>query len=64
MNDVIKSIEPRMASLFGSDQANKKTSEYYEKHYLKRSKNDYTNIFKGKNVIAIHAESIQSLVFF
>ncbi len=61
VNDVIKSIEPRMASLFGSDQANKKTSEYYEKHYLKRSKNDYTNIFKGKNVIAIHAESIQSL---
>lgn len=61
LNDIVKSIEPKMASLFGSDQANKITSEYYTEHELKESDNKYTDIFKEKNVIAIHAESIQSL---
>ena len=62
INDVIKSIEPQMASLFGSDKAHRDIALYYEdRSDTQDYKNKYTNIFKGKNVIAIHAESIQSL---
>lgn len=62
VNDIVKSIEPSMATLFGSDKANKVISDYYEENRIKESNNEYTDIFKGKNVIAIHAESMQDLV--
>ena len=63
LNDVAKSIEPHMISLFGSDKANKEINDYYANVPDKQNyKNKYTNIFKGKNVIAIHAESIQRAV--
>ena len=38
------------------------TKEYYEKHKYKKIENEYTNIFEGKNVIVIHAESMQEFV--
>ena len=59
INDIVKSIEPKMATLFGKDKANKKINEFYEAKEEEK-KNDYTGIFKGKNVIAIHAESMQT----
>lgn len=62
VNDIVKSLEPSMASLFGSDRANKKINEYYDNKETIISNNEYTGIFEGKNVIAIHAESIQTLV--
>ena len=62
INDIVKSIEPSMASLFGSDKANKEITEYYENKEKTISNNEYTGIFEGKNVIAIHAESMQTLV--
>lgn len=62
INDVIKSIEPQMASLFGSDKANKEITDYYKNNINAEYTNKYTNIFKDKNVIAIHAESIQNAV--
>ncbi len=62
INDVIKSVEPKMASLFGSDKAYKNITEYYEENTFKKSKNDYTNLLKGKNIIAIHAESMQNVM--
>lgn len=58
INDIVKSIEPKMATLFGKDKANKKINEFYEEKQEEKD-NEYTNIFKGKNVIAIHAESMQ-----
>ncbi len=61
LNDVIVSIEPKVAPLFGSDKAKKEISEYYEELDKKQSINEYTGIFEGKNIIAIHAESIQTL---
>ncbi len=60
INDVVKSVEPKMASLFGSDKAYKNITEFYQENNHKKSKNEYTNILKDKNVIAIHAESMQS----
>ncbi len=59
INDMVKSIEPKMATLFGKDKAYREISEYYEENSLKPKKNEYTNLFKGKNVIAVHAESMQ-----
>ena len=62
INDIVKSVEPKMATLFGKDKANKKINEYYQNNTNLKSKNKYTNIFKDKNVIAVHAESMQQVL--
>ena len=62
INDMVKSIEPQMATLFGKDKAYKEIDEYYEERNNKDVKNEYTDIFKGKNVIAVHAESMQQVL--
>lgn len=61
VNDLFKSIEPKISSLFGYDEALKSFREYYEDK-SSSSKNEYTDIFKDKNVIVIHGESIQNFV--
>ena len=61
LNDIIVSVEPKVAPLFGSDKAKKEITDYYEDNKKTHYPNEYTDIFKGKNVIAIHAESIQTL---
>lgn len=60
-NDVIKSIEPKISSMFGYDAAMKEFKEYFEAKEEPKQ-NEYTNIFEGKNIISIHAESLQSFV--
>lgn len=60
INDIVKSIEPKMATLFGKDKAYKEINEYYEEEGNKKTNNKYSNIFKDKNVIAVHAESMQN----
>ena len=62
INDLVKSIEPKMATLFGKDKAFKEVTDYYNENKLEASKNKYTNIFKGKNVVAVHAESMQNVL--
>ena len=62
-NDLIQSIRPRLNSLFGYDEAAYKFREYYAcKFEEKKETNEYTNIFKGKNLLLIHAESIQNFL--
>lgn len=61
VNDLIKSIEPKLVALFGYDNALKNFNEYYSDK-TKSPQNEYTNIFEGKNIIAIHAESMQNFV--
>lgn len=61
VNDLIKSIEPKITSLFGYDEAMKTFKEYFEDS-KEEPKNAYTGIYEGKNIITIHAESIQSFV--
>lgn len=57
-NDVVSSVRTTVNEMFGYDEAYKVFREYYnvEKEH---EDNKYTDLFKGKNVIAIHAESIQ-----
>ena len=60
INDCFKSLEPKISSMFGYDTAMKNFREYYKDVSNTAKTNEYTNLLKGKNVIAIHAESIQS----
>ena len=60
LDDIIQSLKPKFNNIFGYDNALKTTREYYEKNSSVRKANNYTNIFEGKNVIAIHAESLQT----
>lgn len=58
-NDVFSSFQPKINSLFGYDKAMKDFKDYYNEREQEKS-NEYTNIFKGKNVLVIHAESMQA----
>ena len=61
VNDLIRSLEPKFASLFGYDSALKEFNEYYSDVKAPKA-NEYTGIFEGKNIISIHGESIQNFV--
>ena len=60
-NDSLKSMEPKLASLFGYDNAMKDFNDFYEGKE-KSPNNKYTGIFEGKNLIVIHGESIQNFL--
>ena len=61
INDLVLSLEPKLSSLFGYDNALKTFNEYFALEQ-EEIKNKYTDIYKGKNIIGIHAESIQNFV--
>lgn len=61
INDIVQSLEPKLNNLFGHDKALKTVTDYYDNNNEESSKNRYTNIFEGKNVIVIHAESLQTI---
>lgn len=58
-NDVVTSIQPKINSMFGFDKANKEFNDYFGE-VQESAPNEYTNIFKGKNVIVIHGESMMT----
>lgn len=63
LSDIVKSVEPTLSGLFGYDNAIKNFNDYYaEKEDTSKIKNKYTNIYEGKNLITIHAESIQTFL--
>ena len=63
VNDLIQSVRPKINTLFGYDEAAYTFREFYAcKWEDKTEKNEYTDIFKGKNVVFIHAESIQNFL--
>ncbi len=61
-NDLISYVRTKVNSMFGYDEAAKSFREYYATKENETHKNQYTNIFQGKNVIVIHAESIQNFL--
>lgn len=61
VNDAFATVKSQINPLFGYDEAARTFREYYEQE-KEVTKNKYTNIFKGKNVIAIHAESMQTFL--
>lgn len=60
-NDLIQSLTPKINQLFGYDQAAKEFRDYYSEKN-NSTNNSYTNIFKGKNIVFVHMESIQSFL--
>lgn len=62
INDAINSTQSKFTSIFGYDSASKTVREFYEEKQKTdiKQENSYTNIFEGKNVIVIHAESIMT----
>ena len=63
INDVISSLKPQISPLFGYDEKARSFREYYDKRSQEtHTDNEYTNVFKGKNLLVIHAESMQQFV--
>ena len=63
INDLVQSIQPRFSSVFGYDEASYNFRNFYAcKFEEKKESNEYTNKFKGKNIIFIHGESIQNFL--
>ena len=58
-NDIFTSLQPKINSMFGYDRAKRNFELYYEGKE-KEPSNEYTNIFKGKNIIMIHGESMMT----
>ena len=61
-NDLIQSVRPKLNTLFGYDEAAYKFREYYSCRVPDKRANEFTNKYKDKNVIFIHAESIQNFL--
>lgn len=62
LNDIVKSIEPKITSLFGYDKALKTFNDYFgNRPDEQQTVNEYTGIFEGKNIIVVHAESMQAV---
>ena len=61
-NDLVASVQPKVNSMFGYDKASKEFNEYFADAKDSYETNEYTNIFEGKNIIAIHAESMMTNV--
>ena len=61
INDICQSLEPKINNLFGHDKALKATIDFYDNFKNSNSKNKYSNIFEGMNVLVIHAESLQTI---
>ena len=63
-NDLVQTLTPKFSSLFGYEDAARSFENYFTKERINEysSKNEYTDIFKGKNIIFVHMESIQSFL--
>ena len=64
INDMVQSMQPKIDTLFGYDESAKTFREYYSCRWANenKKKNEYTDIFKGKNVVFIHMESMQNFL--
>ena len=59
VNDLITSIQPKINSMFGYDKANKEFNDFFADK-TESPANQYSNIFKDKNIIVIHGESMMT----
>lgn len=64
INDMVQSMQPKIDTLFGYDESAKTFREYYSCRWENenKKKNEYTDIFKGKNLVFIHMESMQNFL--
>ena len=64
INDFIQSLKPKIDINIGYDAAAYEFREFYKSEFKNRKNeiNEYTGIFEGKNLLVIHAESIQGFL--
>ena len=60
INDLVASVQPKINSMFGYEKALKEFNEFFDENTSYKEENEYTNIFKDKNVIVIHGESMMT----
>lgn len=58
-NDLFTSVQPKLNAMFGYDKAKKNFDDYFAEKEEEPT-NEYTDIFKGKNILVIHAESMMN----
>lgn len=61
INDVAQSAQSRLFSYFGYDEAAQKFIEFYNDKDTTKTKNKYTGIYEGKNIVFIHMESMMTM---
>ena len=61
INDIIWGVQPKISSLFNFDESYREFREFYNEKEV-QTKNKYTGLFKGKNILFIHMESIQTFL--
>lgn len=61
INDVVQSAQSRLFSYFGYDEAASEFIEFYNERENTHKKNKYTGIYKDKNLVFIHMESIMTM---
>ena len=61
LNDITQSAHSKLFSYFGYDEAALKFNTYYDNKDIKKKTNKYTNIYKDKNIVFIHMESIMTM---
>lgn len=61
VNDLFQSLQPKLNNILGHDKALKSVRDYYKENENNNKQNEYTKIFEGKNLIVIHAESLQTM---
>lgn len=60
-NDLVQFLTPQISSLFGYEEALESFNEYFQNKPIHED-NKYTGILKGKNIIFVHMESMQSFL--
>lgn len=60
-NDIVQFLTPQISSLFGYDKAVSLFDDYFNSK-TPTEKNKYTGVLKGKNIIFVHMESMQSFL--
>jgi len=59
-NDLVQTLRSKVNTLFGYDEASRKFVEYYNNVEVEEKDNKYTNIYKDKNIMFMHLESMMT----
>lgn len=60
-NDFVQFLRPQLSSLFGQEKAIQEFNDYFDNKEQAKD-NKYTGILKGKNIVFVHMESMQSFL--
>lgn len=61
INDLVQNTQSKLSSYFGYDEAATKVTNYYNNKEIVKSNNKYTGVFKNKNLILVHMESVMNM---